>query len=247
MAETVNFPFERNKFYSVSELREFLGAITETRRKDRDLDVSLQMRKLSWAKVFSEELLPIGLLAQQSHIPANAQFRLMPEGNPVDVEIRSGDGSVTRFQITLAYPDWDGGTGKSRNPGYIAHLEREGIKQRSAVFLGGVIAKSSSGEIQSQPRARSNQVDQTAFEAGLRMALQRKLVNAARYKGVIDTLLVYASRLRFHLDYTDTSSIVMPIITAELEGVGGSPFEKIVVIDDDPLAYVEFCEVDRKS
>jgi hypothetical protein len=240
MSTAISFPFERSRFYPVSELTDFLDVVTKARGRDPELDAALHVRKLPWAKVFLEELLPIGLLAQQNRVPGDAQFRFMAEGNAVDGEVWFADGAIRRFRITLAYPDWDGGSGEPRNPGYIASLEREGIKQGNPVFLGGLIARSVTGQIESHPAARDNQVDRTACEMGLRKALRTKLAKAATYTGRVDILLVYASRLRFHLDFAETSSVVTPIVAAELARIGDSPFRQIVVIDDDPLGYVEF-------
>jgi hypothetical protein len=235
MSELIDFPFDREKRYPITDLNRFLERITQTHH----LSEAIRARSLPWAKLWCEELLPIKLFADHNHVSEKTDFKIMAEGDPVDVQLCSSD-SITCFQITLAYPDWDGGTGKRRNPGYVASMERVGIDQKIPTFLGGDITKSSTGQLISAPRARPTDVDIVAWESGLRSAIAEKLSKADRYAGIVDVLLVYASRLRFHSTYVETASIVVPVIKAVLSEFSNPIFKKIAVVDDDQLGYVEY-------
>jgi hypothetical protein len=239
MENMIAFPFQRGKLYPVGHLDQFLASLVEARQRDPKLSAAERARSLPWAKLWWEELYPIKLFVAYHQLPGDTEFQIKPNGDPVDVELHSSSAN-TRFQITLAYPDWDASGEQSRNPGYIASLERAGANQERPVFLGGQITKASAGQIASDPRARSYETDQAACEAGLRKALEDKFCKAARYTGKVDVLLVYFSRLRFHTNYGEIASVVVPVIAEELQKLGQSPFRRIVIIDDDPLAYAEY-------
>jgi hypothetical protein len=238
MQQLIDFPFDRGKLYPLADLNRFSDTLADVRQKHPKLGEAIRARSIPWAKLWCEELWPVKLFADGDGLSADTKFKIMNEGDPVDVELHSSSG-VTGIQITLAYPDWDSGTAKCRNPGYVASMERQGTNQKNPVFLGGDIIKSA-GRIISNPRVRDDNDDRVALEAGLRKAMAEKLTKAERYIGKADILLVYASRLRYHLNYSEPSSFVIPIITNELNKSKYNVFKKVIIADDDPLGYVAY-------
>jgi hypothetical protein len=63
MSVPISFPFERDKFYSIGELRAFQTKLSEARQQDPVVTASIRARKLPWAKLCCEELFPIMLFA----------------------------------------------------------------------------------------------------------------------------------------------------------------------------------------
>jgi len=239
MENAIAFPFERGKLYSVRTLDRFLANLVKARQRDPTLSAKERARSLPWAKLWCEELYPVKLYVAHHQLPDQVKFRIMPEGDAVDIELHA-PGAITRFQITLAYPDWDAPAAPSRNPGHVASLERAGANQQIPVFLGGRIAKTPTGQIVSDPRVRDNETDQAACEAGLRKALEDKFSKAARYIGKVDILLVYFNRLGFYTIDVETTSVVLSVVAEEIRKIGQSPFPRIAVVDDVPLIYGEY-------
>jgi hypothetical protein len=148
--------------------------------------------RLLWAKLWREELFPILLHADHNHLSDDAEFRIMLPGHAIDVELRYSS-ELTRFQITTAYPEWDEPGDEARDGGYIRHaLEYAGVNQRVPVFGGGQIEKGLDGRIVSNPRARSPNVNLTAWRLGLTKAMRNKLAKSEAYSQTVDALLVYA-------------------------------------------------------
>ena len=237
---TVNFPFIRDRFYPVGELRTFETELRGARQDDRNLTEAIRGRKLKWAKLWTEELFPLWLFAKHNRVPDEDEFRIMSEGHPVDAELRAQSGGITRFQITTAYPDWDAPRNDARPGGYSRHMERAGINQGAAVFGGGRISKDANGQIKSEPRVSSPDINRGAWQMGLIKAIQAKISKSATYAGTVDILLVYAERLRFDTIDDQTEDIVLPAIDIALQDAETLPFEKLIVFDQDPLAYVEY-------
>jgi hypothetical protein len=178
MGLPIGFPFERDKFYPIGELRAFQTRLSQARQQDPVLSANIRARKLPWAKLCCEELFPIMLFADHYRLPDNPEFRIMPEGNAVDVELCCS-GELTRFQITTAYPEWDEPGDEARNGGYIRHaLEMPGVNQGTAVFGGGQIEKGADRRIVSNPRARSPDINRSAWHLGLTKAIRSKLAKA---------------------------------------------------------------------
>jgi hypothetical protein len=160
----------------------------------------------------------------------------MPEGYPVDAELRALSGEVTRFQITMAYVE----RYPSRSAGYIASMEREGVNQGVPVFLGGGTNRDASGRIKSEPRVLSPDTDRRAWKLGLVTAIKNKIAKAAIYAGRVDCLLVYAERLRFDLIDEDPRDVILSAIHESLLGARTVPFRSLIVIDQNPSAYVVY-------
>jgi hypothetical protein len=236
----VTFPFVRDHFYPIAELRAFESELRDARQGDRHLTEAIRARKLTWAKLWTEELFPLWLYASHDRLPDDDEFRIMPEGHPVDMELRARSHRVTRLQITTAYPDWDVPGRGARSGGYIRHMERVGINQGATVFGGGRIRKDANGQIKSQPRARSPDIDRCAWQRGLIKAIEAKMSKSSTYAETVNVLLVYAESLRFNTIDDRTADVVLPAIDIALQGIQTPLFEKIIVLDQDPLAYVEY-------
>jgi hypothetical protein len=238
MSVPISFPFERDKFYSIGELRAFQTKLSEARQQDPVLTASIRARKLPWAKLCCEELFPIMLFADLNRLQDDAEFRIMPEGNPVDVELCCA-GELTRFQITTAYPEWDEPGDEARDGGYIRHaLELAGVNQGAPVFGGGQIKKDADSRIISKPRARSASVDRGAWHLGLTKAIKSKLAKSETYSRKVDVLLVYAELLRFYTIDENIEDAVAPAIQEAIGGTSSLPFMKLIILDQG--AYVEY-------
>jgi hypothetical protein len=234
MTFSLSFPFVRDVIYPTAAIRDFQKALGRGYSEDPDLSIKTRGRKFPWAKLWDEELLPIFLFASQQQLPADAKFRIMPEGHAVDVEIQTS-GETTRFQITTAYPDWN----EAATGGYTRHLEREGLNQGTAVFGGGRILKNPNGQVASSPRGRlSPAIACQAWKSGLMKAINDKLAKSETYYGIVDILLVFADRLLFDIFPVKTTHLVLPLIAEAVRGLETPLFKKIVVLDCDPLAYV---------
>jgi len=70
-------------------------------------------------------------------------------------------------------------------------------------------------------------------------AVKRKIDMADKYQGKVDLLLIYAERLRFNTIYEKIEAVVISALE-RIENIDQSPFKKIVVLDYDPLCYVEY-------
>ena len=236
----VGFPFVRDRLYRIGELRAFETQLRGARQGDCDLTEAIRGRKLKWAKLWTEEMFPFWLYANQSRLRDDDEFRIMPEGHAIDLELRARSGMITRFQITTAHPDWDVGRKDAHAGGYIRHMERAGINQGAPIFGGRRISKDARRQIRSEPRVRSPDVHRRAWQSGLIKAIQSKINKSVRYDGTIDVLLVYAERLRFDTINEQTKDIVLPAINIVLEGRQLLPFTSLIVLDQDPMAYVVY-------
>jgi hypothetical protein len=237
----LHFPFERDRPYPLGELRQFHKVVVGARRRDPDLSRKIRGHKVRWAKLFLEELSPTMLFADNNQIPDFYEFRAMPEGSPADVQLIS-HGAAIRMQVTTAYPEWDASINAERgwSGGYIKSLELDGINRGVPVFGGGRIVKTACGGIESEPRARSPEVDRLAWQEGIIQAIRRKLAKAHLYSDFVDILVVYASQLRFTTIDEPTHDIVLPAIYSVIHEFDRNPFKKIVILDYDPLGYVEY-------
>ncbi len=236
MHRIVNFPFIRDRFYSIRELRTFETELRAARQNNPDFSADVRARKLPWAKLWTEELFPVWLYANHSQKSDQEEFRIMPEGHPVDAELRALSGEVTRFQITMAYVERE----PSRSGGYVASMEREGVNQGLAVFLGGGTKRDASGRIESEPRVLSPDTDHRAWRSGLVKAIQNKIAKAPIYAGSADCLLVYAERLWFDLIDEDPRDVILSAIQECLRGAKTLPFQSLIVIDQNPRGYVVY-------
>jgi hypothetical protein len=234
MSSKISFPFEQDKSYSTGELRAFQTKMSKSFRDNPALSDDIRSGKL---KLWREELFPIRLYTDHKHVPDDAEFRIMHAGAAVDVELRCSS-ALTRFQVTTAYPEWDGPGDEARHGGYIRHaLEYVGLNQRVPVFGGGQIDKRPDGRIDSSPRARSPNVDRAAWQLGLTKAISNKLAKSETYSQKVDVLLVYAEGLRINTIDEKTEDVVLPAIREALQE-SSMPFTSLIILDQG--AYVEY-------
>src|SRR5215470_19723366 len=136
----------------------------------------------------------------------------------------------------MAYVERD----SARCSGYIASMEREGVNQGVPVFLGGGTSRDASGRIRSEPRVLSADRDRGAWRSGLVEAIQNKIGKAAIYAGSVDCLLVYAERLWFDLIDEGPRDVILAAIHDSANETKTAPFQSLIVIDQDPRAYVVY-------
>lgn len=58
----MEFPFNRDVFYSVGQLRDFEVELASRRAADKHFSDNLRSNKLPWAKLRNEELMPFALV-----------------------------------------------------------------------------------------------------------------------------------------------------------------------------------------
>jgi hypothetical protein len=237
----LNFSFCRDQFYRIGEMRAFQAALSEKRQQDLNFSAAVRNRKLPWAKVWTEEVFPLLLYANHHQLPDEDEFRIMPEGHPVDAELRLRSEEIVRFQITMAYAEWN----PPRSGGYIASMEREGANQATPVFLGGKIYKGAGDRISSEPRLLSPDIDRCAWRLGLLNAVKKKIDKGAAYARGVDCLLVYAERLWFIMGYENVAPVIFSAIRDALPNTKTLPFRQLIVLDQPrsalnqlPEAYV---------
>jgi hypothetical protein len=217
----LHFPFLRGHKYAFAELRAFEAALRETRQHDAVFSGDLRSNRFPWAKTRNEELLPIGLLADQKGFADEDKFALMPEGHSTDVQVYTGR-QTARYQITVADPSWDD-SGPGRRGGYLHHLRMERLRLGEPAF-GGANTRKENGIIVSEPHARDVCDDINACRCRLIDAIKRKQV----HDGTGCTLLIYARGYRFLLIDVDVSELVANAVRQ----AGTMTFERVCVVDE---------------
>jgi hypothetical protein len=104
----MDFPFNRDQYFPIAHLLEFGQQLSNIRQSDLILSNKLReptSNEFSWVKLWHEELIPLLYCVRHGKISSDATFRIMPNGNPVDLEI-CHEGNVTRLQFTVADAKW---------------------------------------------------------------------------------------------------------------------------------------------
>lgn len=239
--EKSDFSFCRDQFYRIGEMRVFHAALLEKRQQSRGFSAAVRDRKLPWAKLWTEEVFPLLLYANHHQLPDEDEFRIMPEGHPVDAELRLRSEEIVRFQITMAYAEWN----PPRSGGYIASMERDGANQGAPVFLGGKIRKDAGDRISSEPRLLSPDIDCRAWRLGLIKSVKKKISKGTAYARGVDCLLVYAEKLWFSMGYENVAAVILSAIRDVLPNTKMLPFRQLIILDQPrsalnqlPEAYV---------
>ena len=219
--DEIAFPFLRAQRYSFGELRAFEARLLNVRGQDQILSANLRSNRIPWAKIRNEELVPTRLLADHKRFADNDQFELMPEGNPTDIQVYTGQHKA-RYQITLAYQEWDSSP-QGSSGGYRDHLRRERLRCGQAAF-GGKNTRKENGAIVSEPHARDVRDDIEACQCGLIKAIKRKQA----HDGTGCTLLIYAREYRFLLIDVDLTELIPHAVCQ----AGLNRFERVCVADE---------------
>jgi hypothetical protein len=217
----IQFPFLRGQKYTFGELRAFEAALLTARQQEGVFSGDLRSNRVSWAKTRNEELLPIGLLADQQGLADSDRFELMPEGHSTDVQVYRGE-HTTRYQVTVADPTWEN-SGPSSSGGYLHHLRMELLRCGKPAF-GGANTRKKNGIIVSTPHARDVQDDIDACRRRLIDAIKRKKA----HDGTGCTLLIYARGHRFLLIDVNVAELV----TDSVLQAGATSFERVCVVGE---------------
>jgi hypothetical protein len=179
----LEFPFERDQDYPIQELKEFEAALLRTRQSDLALSKRLRTPtdpEWPWIKLRHEELIPLLYCVEHRKVAESALFRIMPEGNPVDLLVRAG-GVDIRLQVTIADPVWGSGRKGSQH-----HLKVE-WGNTGEIVNGFGPYKRKDQTITGPDRMKSGEELDHAYGGGLRQALDRKAVKDGRDQ----TLVIY--------------------------------------------------------
>ena len=186
----MEFPFNRDVFYPVGQLRDFEVELASRRAADKHFSDNLRSNKLPWAKLRNEELMPFALVLNWRKIPSAAEFKIAREsaGGP-DLYLRNNN-VETNFQLTIADRKYnnDGGRNYALQN---AALARDGI----AWGAGGTSKNGHRGELQSEPKSTDKIDREIACKEGLFSALKNKLSRPMNS----DILIVYARDFAFEL------------------------------------------------
>jgi hypothetical protein len=181
--QTIHFPFERDKDHPMEQLLEFEAELSRVRQSDQILSNRLREptdREWSWIKLRHEELLPLFYCVRHEKFGHSATFRIMPPGDPVDLQIRDG-GQETKLQITVADPKWGSSKKGSQN-----HLLVEALNTGKVVSGFGPY-KRVNGKMSGRDSALPDELLDRAYGDGLKEALERKSTKEGRGQ----TLIVY--------------------------------------------------------
>jgi hypothetical protein len=168
--EVIVFPFERDQYYSVQRLQEFEAELLRMRLSDQVLGNRLRTPTdpaWRWIKLRNEELIPMLYCVRHHKFSRDAFFRIMPEGDPVDLQVRDGDLEM-KLQVTVAYPVWG-----SSKKGSQHHLKVEALNTGEIVSGYGPY-KRTGGIVTGADRMKSSEEVDRVYGDGLKQALERK-------------------------------------------------------------------------
>ena len=131
--EELKCPFEKNRWYPLQDLVQYLKKLEQARQADRGLSNKLRTAK-GWSEVY-DELYPIRYFAEHEQLTADGEFNWLPSGqceSGVDFELRSR-GKVRKIQITTTGPIWPDAKAPYDNPGYQGRLLNEKLAKEGVV------------------------------------------------------------------------------------------------------------------
>jgi hypothetical protein len=164
------FPFERDQDYPILQLLEFEADLLRVRQSDLDLSNRLRIPtdpEWRWIKLRHEELIPLQYCLEHHKFSRDGIFRIMPEGDSVDLRVRDGDVEM-KLQITIADPVW----GSSRK-GSQHHIKVEWLNTGEIVNGFGPYRRTEE-KVTGSDRMLSNEERDRAYGGGLTQALKRK-------------------------------------------------------------------------
>jgi hypothetical protein len=215
LAMTLIFPFERDREYSIRELRSFERALLFARQNDPEISASWRVPSTPHMKrcaKIREETYPIKLMADHKEYPDDTSFRLAVSGHPgVDARIQSG-GLGFDLQITIADPIWRASAKSLGYGGYDHRLTMEALNADGVVVGSAGIRRTKDGRIVSSRPVHSFEEEFEACRLGLVLALRRKISDLDQSR----RLLTYARGYELRtLDFTFAS-----VVSAAVEAVG---------------------------
>ena len=224
----MKFPFERNKFFTIGELRAFENELTSIRQSNPALSKNWRVPKgkiVAWDKI-RQETYPLKLFADHSRLSNEAKFRLSPAGHPspVDVELLVSD-ERRLLQITTAHPVRDG----SVSGGYDHRLRMEGLNKGPVQGFGPFVRRD--GKIIGSQSGTTPVDDLAACVRGLSVVLRRKQGQDGR--GC--ELVIFACN--FHFNSIDVGFEM--IVHTTINACGRPRFDRTFVFDESPLTFVE--------
>lgn len=192
-ASKIAFPFEREVYYSLDELKRFEQELLNERQENPELSDELRAPVKGsppWIKARNEELVPFLYYSNHSGLPNVAQFKMMPHGHPIDIDV-SHAGGVESLQITTAYADWcfPDTNVRTRSGGHLHRVETEILNRDGTGRWGPLIE--TDGKISQDQRAVSTEELEPVHFNGLVEALKRKFEKQCNYDC---TLLVHAKK-----------------------------------------------------
>ena len=246
-ASVIDFPFgrtqgrgpEKGTSYSLAELKHYESQLSAKRKSDGELSNELRAAgqgRPRWIKFRNEELVPLLYYVKHTHTPDDALFRVMPEHNDTDVELKVG-GATEHLQICVAYPDWAaaGVTQPGQSAGKYHRLMTEILNRDGGVGVGPITEKD--GVFSQEPRVLSTSELLSAHTEGLQTALAKKL--AKTYHAHPLSLLVHAVAYRESMSLETFHSVVRNAFVAAKANIEREiHFNEIYVLDSDVGYFV---------
>ena len=221
----MEFPFNRDVFYSVGQLRDFEVELLKNRVVDKPFSDNLRLNQLPWAKLRNEELMPFVLVLNWRKTPDAAQFRIANLGaSGPDLYLLSKN-VETSFQLTIADLQYNNSGGRN------FALQNEALARDGHAWgAGGTKKRGHRGELQSEPIS-TNQIDrETACKEGLFSALKNKLSTPLNS----EILVIYAREFAFELIDIGFESFLRGHAEAWIAEYTSNPEIDVIIVDSGP-------------
>jgi hypothetical protein len=207
----IKFPFERERYYPIGDLRRFEAALLDARQRDPALSALWRCPSGPDAELMrlrNDELVPLIVFAEHKELTDSDSFRISAKGDPIDVKVLAS-GKILNLQITVADLDWGDSDG---GPGFQHHLSMEALNKYGVVFGHGPFRRTGR-EITNPIEVYSSEDRLAACHRGLVRALNRK----SHYDGSGCSLVVYARGYRIQtIDGEFREVVSSAIATCEL-------------------------------
>jgi hypothetical protein len=222
---SIEFPFERARLHRIHELKAFEAELLVTRQRDLKLDRMLRDprgRAPGWIRLRNKELVPLKLFADHTGLSDGDQFLLRPEGDPIDAQVVTGDGTLS-LQFTLAAPSW-------QNSGHQHHQVMRALNESDCV-VGYPPYTSENGVAIGAVTCITTDDRRAACHTGLVSAI----TNKASFDGHGCILAVYAQD--FYMQLLE-AYLFRALVDAVMEQHRLS-FDATCVFDNQPGFFVE--------
>jgi hypothetical protein len=200
-------PFRPCEWYKLGELRRAAAEVHRARRADPALSAMMRVQSERWAKDWTEELLPLKLLADHKGFSDESEFCWTPSA-AADFTLRIDSDLMIKLQCTMAYAEWPDSIGKQG--GHRHKLEMAQSNKEGFSFRGGRVT---------EPTARGPCTDAVAWRTGIANALKKKL--RPEYAGLY--LAIFA--MGCAIDMVDLS--FEQVVSSAIEQAGRAECERI--------------------
>jgi len=167
--------FGDGNWHRLDELQEYENRLLTLRQKNPTVSDAVRTDTSPVEKLRRDELLPFLNLANHQELPLNTSFRKPIDECGVDIEYVAA-GTLTRLQITTAYPLWLDSVGLPLNGGHQQRLKMEKITTNGQLIGCGPFERRED-EILNNEGCNSWEEIETSHRLGLINAFQRKALH----------------------------------------------------------------------